>query len=212
MRTVCRALCIAGVLALIVPARAAAEWQFAPFLGYTFGGTTTIIDSEQAVDRKHWHFGGAVTLLGSSPIGVEGYFVRTPGLFQNDEFQCDIPTCVTSGAGTYAFMGNAVLTIPRAWNPYGLRPFLSGGIGLLHASRTDAQNLTPVDLNLLGMNLGGGAVGFLSDRVGLRFDLRYFRNIQGVNPEDLEVPVTLPVGSPVRLRYWTISAGVVFKY
>jgi hypothetical protein len=62
------------------------------------------------------------------------------------------------------------------------------------------------------MNLGGGAVGFVSDRVGLRFDLRYFRNIRGVDPEDLEVQVTLPVGAPIRLRYWTISTGVVIKY
>ena len=54
------------------------------------------------------------------------------------------------------------------------------------------------------MNVGGGAVGFLSDHVGVRFDLRYFRNIKGVSQEDLEdFPVTL--GEPVRLRYWTIA-------
>ena len=75
-------------------------------------------------------------------------------------------------------MGNVVLTTPRSWNPYGLRPFVSGGIGLLHATATDALEFSPVNTNLLGYNVGGGAVGFLNDRVGLRFDLRYFRNLK----------------------------------
>ncbi len=106
-------------------------------------------------------------------------------------------------------MGNAVLTTPRAWNQYGLRPYVSGGIGLLHASRADARNLTTFSLDLLGMNAGGGAVGFLSDRIGLRFDLRYFRKIQGPVEDELDFPVSI---GPIRLRQWTTSLGVVIKY
>jgi hypothetical protein len=192
----------------IVPTPCAAEWQFVPFVGYTFKGATTLNDTEFAVEKRHWHFGGAVTLLGAGPLGVEGYFVRTPGLFHNDEFACAIETCVTSG-GAYAFMGNAVLTTPRAWNRYGLRPFLSGGVGAFHASRNDALDVSPINLNLVGMNLGGGAVGFVSDRVGLRFDLRYFRKIEGPDEQTLNPPVSF---GPIRLRYWTTSFGVVFKY
>ena len=63
-------------------------------------------------------------------------------------------------------------------------------------------------LNLWGVNLGGGAVGFLSDRVGVRFDLRYFQNISSVPDEDLSL---LTLGDPLRLRYWTASFGVVFR-
>lgn len=208
MRTGPRVLALAAFFSFASPAPSAAEWQFAPFVGYTFKGATTIIDTEQAVAKRHWHFGGAVTLLGEGPVGVEAYLSRTPGLFLNDEFDCALETCVTS-TRSYAVMGNAVLTTPRRWNQYGLRPYVSGGLGLMHASRTDAQDVFRVDLNLLGMNIGGGAVGFLSDRVGLRFDLRYFRKIEGPDEQTLDPPVSI---GPIRLRYWNISLGVVFKY
>lgn len=198
------------LLVVLAPLNAAAEWQFAPIVGYTFKGSTTLVDFENAFGKRHWHFGGAVTLVGEGPFGVEGYYLRTPNMFQNKDANCTIETCVTSDM-SHALMGNAVLTIPRGWNRYGLRPFVSGGLGLLHASKTDQRNLLPVDLNLLGMNAGGGAVGYFTDRVGARFDLRYFRNIRGVSQEDPEVPPTLG-GEPVRLRYWALSFGVVFKY
>jgi hypothetical protein len=205
-------LALVVIFSFAIPEPCAAEWQFAPFVGFTFAGATNLVDTENATDKRHWHFGGAVSLIGDGPIGVEGVFVRTPGFFYNDEFACDINTCVTSGH-TYALMGNAVLTIPRGWNRYGLRPFVSGGAGLLHASRNDAQNVLPVDLNLVGMNIGGGAVGFVTDRVGLRFDLRYFRKIAGPDEDTLDPPVSIgPIREPIRLRYWTTSFGVVFKY
>lgn len=202
-------LALTGLLLVILPARASAEWQFAPFVGRTFNAATTLIELEPgATEEAHWNFGGAVTLIGDSPLGVEGYFVRTPGFFQSSASQCNISTCIRSSR-TYAFMGNVVLATPRHWNRYGLRPFISGGIGLLHASREIAPDPLPLDLNLLGMNLGGGAVGFLTDRVGVRFDLRYFRKIQGPDESELEVPISF---GPIRLRYWTASIGAVIKY
>jgi hypothetical protein len=201
-------LALTGFLVLAMPEPSAAEWQFTPFVGYTFKGATTLFDFEAGAEQTHWHFGGAVTLLGDSPFGVEAYFVRTPGFFENDNVVCAIETCVTASR-TYAVMGNAVLAMPRSWNRYGLRPSLSGGLGLIHASLSRAQDPLPIDLNLLGMNLGGGATGFLSDRIGVRFDLRYFRNVQGPDEDELEFPVGIP---PIRLRYWTFSAGVVVKY
>jgi hypothetical protein len=79
----------------------------------------------------------------------------------------------------------------------------------MHASASDQLQILPYRLDLLGMNIGGGAVGFLSDHVGVRFDLRYFKNIKGVPLEDLDIQIT--GGRPVRLRYWTLDFGVVFK-
>lgn len=206
-----RAFTLAAVLLLVLPHPAAADWQFTPFLGYTFKGATTLVDlvdNETAADDTQWHFGGAVTLIGESPLGIEAYYVRTPGFFQRGEGTIGA-TRVTSSR-TYAFMGNVVLATPRRWNEGGLRPFVSGGLGLMHASANDQLNILPFTVDLLAMNVGGGAVGLLSERVGLRFDLRYFRNVRGVNLDELEVPFTL--GQPLRLRYWTTSIGVVIRY
>ena len=82
-------------------------------------------------------------------------------------------------------MGNVILTIPRSWNEYGLRPFVSGGIGMLSATATDRLDFLPVDTKLLGYNVGGGAVGFLTDPVGLRFYLRYFSNLKPSDDPEL---------------------------
>ena len=49
-------------------------------------------------------------------------------------------------------------------------------------------------------------MGFLNDRVGLRFDLRYFSNLKPSDDPELSV-----IGR-VHLSYWTGSVGVVLKY
>ena len=212
MRVSLRILGLAAGILLLVPVQARAEWQFTPFIGYTFNGSTTLLDfalinNQTANDEPHISYGGSVRLIGDGPLGVEAHFVHTPGFFDARQFLIVLPRVIESR--TYAVMGNVVLTTPRAWNRYGLRPAISGGLGMIHAAALDEREVLPFSLNLWGMNVGGGAVGFVSDRVGVRFDLRYFRNIRGVPQEDLQPPVT--VGAPVRLRYWTASFGVVIK-
>lgn len=205
---VLRIFVLTSLFVICAPMAGAAEWQFAPFVGYTFRGATTLVDLEDAAGQRRWNIGGIVRLVGDGPLGAEALFVHTPGFFERPE-DAPIETRVTDSR-TLALMGNAVLTTPRRWTQYGLRPYLSGGVGLLHASANDLQNVFPFDLNLLGINVGGGAVGFVSDRAGLRFDLRYFRKVHGPNPDDLEIPPTQ--FEPIRLRYWTGSIGIVFRY
>ena len=198
------------VLLLGVPATSTADWHLTPLIGCTFKGSTTLIDLEGAAEMRHWNYGGAVMLLGDGPLGLEAFFLHTPGFFQREGEGLVVSFDVGSSR-TDVLMGNAVLTIPRGWNRYGLRPYASGGLGLLHASSRDLLNVTPVRLNLLGMNVGAGGLGLLSDRVSLRFDLRYIRKVQGPDPEAIESP-PVPPGLPIRLRYWTTTLGVVIKY
>ena len=209
MRSALSVLFAATLFTLAVPARVSAEWHFTPLVGYTFNSATTLDDPEGGSETTHWHFGGSVMLTGGGPLGVEGLFLRTPGFFQNENAVCNITVTCVESSRSYAFMGNVVLSTPRAWNRYGLRPYVSGGLGLLHASREAVQNIIPINLDLLGMNVGGGAVGLITDRVGVRFDLRYFRKIEGPDEDSLDPPVAF---GPIRLRYWTTSVGVVIKY
>ena len=209
MRRRVRALALAAVLVGCVPATARADWQLTPFLGLTFKGDTTLLDHEEATGKVHWSLGGAVTLLGAGPVGVEGLVLYTPGFFQQDNPPVIDgvvrPDIVESR--TLALMGNVVLTTPRDWNEYGLRPFISGGIGLLYASAsaTDVLDFLPVKAQLLGYNIGGGAVGSLTTRTGLRFDLRYFSNLKPT--DDTENAI-----GRVHLSHWTGSVGVFFRF
>jgi hypothetical protein len=191
-------LAVVAIL-LLNAAPARADWQFAPFFGYSFKGETTLVTPEALGNLKvRWTVGGTVTLIGRGPFGVEGTVLFVPHFFEAGNVGA------VSSSRTYAVMGNVVLAAPQGWNEYGLRPFVSGGLGLMHASQRTTVPVFPLNEDLLGYNVGGGAVGFISDHTGLRFDLRYYSSLSRTDE-------TVAVG-PVRLSYWTATVGVVLKY
>ena len=46
-------------------------------------------------------------------------------------------------------------------------------MGMLHAGADDIAASLTIDRNLVAMSVGGGAIGFLTPRAGVRFDLRH---------------------------------------
>jgi hypothetical protein len=196
------ALCC--ILLLVLARPVAAEWHIVPMFGLTTLGSTSIVDAEEATGKRHWNLGGAVSFLGSGLLGAEVVTFWTPGFFDRDEVGGE-PDFVKSSR-TVSLMGNIVVTAPQRWTEYGLRPFVSGGFGLMHVSKTDIpENILPrVDLNLLGYNVGGGAVGFFTQRTGVRFDVRYHSVL---NPSDHG----LIAFGDVRMRYVTATVGIVFR-
>jgi len=190
-----RAIACCCALLALTARPAAAEWHMTPMIGFTFAGDTNFIDLEKGRSKVHHEFGGAVTLLGGGLFGAEAIIVYTPGFFQSGQG-------LVNSSNTLALMGNAVLTAPRRWTEYGLRPYVSGGLGMMRVSVT--EELLPLSANLAGFNVGGGAVGFLTQRVGLRFDLRYFANLHRVDQGAIAL-------GDVRLHYFAGSVGVVFR-
>jgi hypothetical protein len=188
------------VLLLSAPGAFAEEWHFTPFVGYTFKGATSgFVDPEAASDKLHRHFGGAVNLITGGTMGVEALFVDAPHFFKRDDLQR------VSESSSFGLMGNVIVTAPRRWTEYTLRPFVSGGLGLLHVTVVDKDRFfDPVRANVAGFNAGGGAIGFLTKRTGVRFEIRYFST--------LRPPVTPPLSvSGVRVRYMTASIGLVIR-
>jgi hypothetical protein len=198
---------------LLAAARpAAAEWQFTPTIGFTFAGTTTLLDFQQAVGKRHTEFGGSVALLGEGVIGAEVLVVFVPGFFETARtpLSTDVRRVELDSSRTIAVMANVVLTTPRQWTEYGLRPFVSGGFGALQSSET-FQNiavtpvvLLPVDVGMAGFNIGGGAVGFLTNRTGVRFDLRYYSSLRDTDQGPQAIGLA-------RLHYMTASVGLVIR-
>jgi hypothetical protein len=200
-----RILALTGLMAAL-PLPASAEWHLTPLVGFTFKGGTSIVDTEAAAAERHWLLGGSVTLIGAGPVGIESMFLYVPGFFQRDE--ADVPAGTGPvGSRSLAWMGNIVLATPRSFNEYGLRPFVSGGLGVLNA-KVDYSLAFPLPVreNLLAFNVGGGATGFFTDRVGVRFEVRYFRSLRNEELSDLP-----PAFGSVRLRYWTTAIGVVIR-
>ncbi|HXD72141.1 MAG TPA: hypothetical protein VN628_00320, partial [Vicinamibacterales bacterium] len=76
--------------------------------------------------------------------------------------------------------GNVVVAMPRRLAQYTLRPYVVGGVGLMHI-RYDTGPKLQVALqtlsNLEAMDIGAGVTGFLTPRFGVSWDVRYFRSI-----------------------------------
>jgi hypothetical protein len=190
-----RAIACCCALLALTPRAAAAEWHLTPMVGITFAGNTSFLDFEDATDKVHRQFGGAVALLGRGILGAETIVVYTPGFFGTGDLS------LAPDNRSFAWVGNVVLTAPQRWTEYGLRPFVSGGLGLLRPSIGGAF---PFSANVTGYDVGGGAVGFFSKRVGIRFDLRYYSSVRRTDLGPIAI-------GPAHLRYMTGSVGIVFR-
>ena len=190
------ALAVAILLAAAAPARA--EWQLKPFLGITFGGSTSIIDPAQSVGKVHGALGLSAGFVGEI-IGVEGDFGYHPGFFETDESLLVLKSRMTT------LTGNVTVSLPRRMTQYTLRPYFVGGLGLVRASRaTTSLSLLQYERTLAAFDVGGGAVGFISDTFGLNWDVRYFRTFNGRN-EGLSL-------GPEQLSFWRASMALAFRY
>lgn len=192
----------AALVALLVcaPAREArADWLLTPFFGSTFGAETTLLDLGGGADVKHWTFGASGALLTDQVFGIEADFAWVPGFFEGEDAQ----DLVRASRVTTLF-GNVIAAVPLTVSRESLRPYLVGGLGLIHISRNDLVALDEGGSSL-GLQLGGGALGFVSDRTGVRFDLRQIRTVGRERNELTGVPGT-------RLSFWRASIGVTFRY
>jgi len=204
-----RAFAVACVCLLAAPATAFAEWQITPMIGLTFAGKTTIFDPDEGTGKRHPNLAGSVALLGGGIFGVEGIVSLTPGFFQSGDesplFQPgESPLVESSQAVTV--MGNVMVTVPRRWTEYFLRPYVSGGFGLMRVSKREIEEIVSTTKNLVGYNIGGGAIGFLTRNTGVRFEFRYYSTIRGTDPG------TPPIAfGDVTVRYMTASVGVVIR-
>ena len=56
---------------------------------------------------------------------------------------------------------------------------------------------------LRGVNVGGGAIGFLTEKTGLRFDVRYHSTLNRLEGA--------PAFGAAHVRYVTASVGIVIR-
>jgi hypothetical protein len=187
---------LALLVALVPHSAGAADWMLVPFMGLKFGSGTVLdlgANLEQATDEATIAVGVSTALLSDGWLGVEGDFGLIPGFFQKGNRD------LVSNSYVTAYSGNAVLTLPVRVTRESLRPYFVSGLGVMHASAKDVLNAFPVKGTVTGLTLGGGAIGLLSGKFGLRFDLRYQRSLGSG-------------GSIEQLRFWRASVGVIRRF
>lgn len=179
------------------PASAAADWLVSPYVGARFASSTTFFVGREGAEQNKFTFGTAVGVLSDGVFGIEGDLAFVPGFFEGG--------AVTQGNRVMTLMANVIVATPLSVTQYGLRPYLSGGAGLVHArAEGDLQRFIASDL--LGVNVGGGALGPLSPQTSVRFDLRYFRNVGG----DAEATTANDAG--LVLSFWRGTVGLTFAF
>lgn len=188
---VCASATLAG------PARAD-DILFTPFIGKTFAAQATLQTAEPADTRK-WIFGGAATWLNGGVLGAEIDFSYAPRFFDAGQ------SLTVPGSNVITLTGNVLVAAPLSITRESLRPYLVGGIGLLHAGAGDQIDFFPVDRNLTAISIGGGAIGFLNNRTGLRFDLRHLRSAS--SGDNTATGLRQP-----KLGFWRATVGVTIRY
>jgi hypothetical protein len=197
-----KTLIVAGAAALVLaPVQARADGFVSPWIGSAFGGGDGVSNGVSGTELKNGQttFGITAGGMGAGIIGGEVDFGYSPSFFGDSTL---------FGSNTVLnLMGNLIIGVPvGGQSGAGIRPYVTAGIGLLR-TQIDGGTLGNVSSsdNGLGWNAGGGVMGYFTDHVGVRGDLRYMR---GFNENDLG----FDTGDSLRaLRFWRASIGVVFR-
>jgi hypothetical protein len=183
---------IAGLVAfvLVSSSTAAADTIFTPYLGSTFAA-----NFGGAEPPRKFVYGGDLMWLGRSGLGFEVDFAYHPNFFEpgEDEELFDFD----SDGNVVTLMGNVVF----GHSGGGIRPYVTGGFGLMRSNIEDLTGLfTDLSDSAWGVNAGGG-LRLGSPKVGVRGDLRYFRQLS-----DIEISgVDFELGD---FSYWRGTVGV----
>src|SRR6476659_4575561 len=161
MKRVIKTLILASAAAIVMaPMQARADGFVTPWVGSAFGSN---IKNGQAT------IGVSAGGMGAGIIGGEADFGWSPSFFG---------TKSDFGSNTVLnLMGNLIIGVPiGGTHGAGVRPYVVGGVGLIR-SQIDGGTIAKVSSsdNMFGWDAGGGVMGYFSDHVGLRGDVRYLR-------------------------------------
>jgi hypothetical protein len=183
-------LAMSAVMALGATA-ARAEVMITPFAGVAFGGVT---------ERSRATYGVALGFLGHGVVGFEAEFATTPDFFGNST-----QGRVFTKNNVVTLMGSVLLAVPAG----PVRVYGVAGAGLMKSRLEASAFLFDVNGTDFGINFGGGLIGYFGSHVGLRADLRYFRDLSDLNPSGEVVDFELKLG---KVDYWRAVGGLTFKF
>ena len=195
-----RILMAAAACVLLSTAPARADWFVTPFTGGNFGGATDQpLFGKTDANTNPWTWGVSGGWTGGGWLGVEGDVAYAPHFFDDDN------GFITRRSVT-TVMANARVAVPFVGRGGKLRPYASGGAGLLRPNLAEAGDGAVVEGNKFAWNVGGGVTGLLSDHVGITGDIRYTR---AMDKNETPNPFGVQFDG---LDFWRGAVGVTFKW
>ena len=193
-----RFILLGGTFLVLFAARdAAAQGFISPFVGTTLSSPTATGSSTKP------GFGVAFGGLGKF-IGGETEIAYYPEVIDNS-------TNALAKSRVISFSGDTLIgpTIGR------VKPYVALGAGDLHLNVTKlASVLIPNPASLsndyFSFNVGGGVMGFVTNHLGVRADLRYFRAF-GIKVADLDNAGLAGLALD-HFNFWRASVGLAAKF
>ena len=102
-------------------------------------------------------------------------------------------------------MGSVLLAVPAG----PVRLYGAAGAGLMKTRIEAADVFFDVSSSDFGINVGGGVIGYIGSHVGLRADIRYFRDLSDLSPTGDAADVNLALG---KVDFWRVVGGLTFKF
>jgi opacity protein-like surface antigen len=194
---------IAALALALSPATAGADWLFTPNIGAGFGMNS----GDAAGGGEHLTYGVSLGWMGAGVIGWEADLAYTPEFFSPDDDSLEFEGSSAADSNVTSIMGNVLVGIPIGGQTGGgVRPYVAAGAGLLQTRVEDPDAVFEIDNNDFGINLGGGVMGFMTDNVGFRGDIRYFR---GFGEDTANDQVDLDLSD---FDFWRGTVGVTFRW
>ena len=189
-RIATRLIFLAAIAVVAAPAIARADTYLSPFAGVNFGNNS---------GNGRLNVGADVGWMGAGIIGVEADFGYAPSFFGNQG---------TFGSNSVtSVMGNLIVGVPAGGTRgIGVRPYAALGAGLLRTRVDGTTSASPsISNNDVGMSAGAGVMGYFSNHVGIRGDVRYFRNLTDHSTTN---NTNIDFGG---FHFWRASLGIVLR-
>ena len=186
---------VAGLL-LIAASAHAEDRQLRPFIGATFGGGTTFVELDRG--KAKLAVGISAVFLGEV-FGAEVDLADAPGFFESGANHLVIGSRVTT------LTGNVVVAVPRRLSEYALRPYVVGGGGLMRVRTTTSLNVFDVSRLFPALDVGVGVVGFVTNRMGVSWEIRRFQTVDRNNGSGVSFGAE-------QLSFWRASMAVAIRY
>jgi opacity protein-like surface antigen len=191
-----KCLLVMAAVLLLVPGNARADWLVTPYAGMTFKGDAT--------NLEHLNYGLSVGFMGAGVAGFEADLGYTPRFFEPKD---DTDSSALTGSNNVtSLMANVIIGAPVGGQTGGgIRPYVVGGVGLLKQNVPGVTDFFDASsANDFGFNLGFGAMGFVSDHVGFRGDIRYLRSFQ----EQQQTGPNVGLG---KFDFWRWTVGLTLR-
>jgi len=195
MRTFLLVLACLVVSIFLAAPSAHAQGYIAPSLGVAFGNPSA---------QGRANFGLDLGFLSRfEPLGFELDAMYAPSFFGNEGPYGE--------NGVTTIMGNIVVAGGGSRGRFGarrgaLRPYVSGGVGVMHEVVTTPVIANRISNNDLGLNLGAGVMAFTGRAVGVRGDLHYYRDLKDTQSGNT---TNIDFGA---FHFWRASVGIILAF